>query len=182
MKKEAIKLDSGKPRLGLFPTEAIMAGGRALTYGVDKYADYNYKQGKGLDWNRYYDALLRHTFAWIGGEEYDKESGLRHTDHMMACCAMLADAVESGIGKDTRFKSLEDKIAELPTGPVTLEAHPRFTDPDKEWVIRDHHIPATLETKREPTWEELTTPTGQCKRCGAETYNHMACCCEGDKE
>jgi len=100
----SVKYDQGKPRLGLFPTEAILAGGRALTYGVDKYADYNYKQGEGLDWNRYYDALLRHLFAWIGGEEYDKESGLRHTDHVMACAAMLSDAVESGIGKDTRFK------------------------------------------------------------------------------
>lgn len=100
----AIKYDGGKPRLGLFPTHAILAGGRALTYGVDKYSDYNYKKGDGLDWNRYYDALLRHLFAWIGGEEYDSESGLRHTDHIVACSAMLADAVESKIGKDTRFK------------------------------------------------------------------------------
>lgn len=99
----SVKYDEGKPRLGLFPTEAILAGGRALTYGVAKYNDYNYKNGEGLDWNRYYDALLRHLFAWIGGEDKDKESGLSHLDHMMACSAMLTDAVNSGIGKDTRF-------------------------------------------------------------------------------
>lgn len=100
----SVKYDQGKPRLGLIPTEAIMAAGRALTYGVDKYSDYNYKKGEGLDWNRYYDALLRHLYAWIGGEEYDLESGLRHTDHVVACASMLCDAVESNIGKDTRFK------------------------------------------------------------------------------
>ena len=101
---KAVKYDNGKPRLGLIPTHAMLGMGRALTYGVDKYSDYNYKNGEGLDWNRYYDALLRHLFAWIGGEEMDKESKLRHTDHVLACAAMLSDAVESKIGKDTRFK------------------------------------------------------------------------------
>ncbi len=99
----SVKHDQGKPRLGLIPTEAMLAAGRALTYGVDKYSDYNYKNGEGLDWNRYYDALLRHLFAWIGGEENDKESNLSHLDHVMACSSMLADAVNSNIGKDTRF-------------------------------------------------------------------------------
>jgi len=108
----SVKHDQGKPRLGLIPTEAILAAGRALTYGVDKYADYNYKTGEGLDWNRYYDALLRHLFAWIGGEEKDKESNLSHLDHVMACSSMLADAVESGIGKDTRFKKLNKPTKE----------------------------------------------------------------------
>ena len=100
----SVKHDQGKPRLGLIPTEAMLAAGRALTYGVDKYSDYNYKNGEGLDWNRYYDALLRHLFAWIGGEENDKESKLSHLDHVMACSSMLADAVNSNIGKDTRFE------------------------------------------------------------------------------
>ena len=106
----AVKADTGKPRLGLFPTHAIFAAGRALTYGADggKYGDYNYKtdspNNPPLDWNRYYDALLRHLFAWIGGEENDPESKLSHIDHVVACSAMLADAVNSGIGKDTRFK------------------------------------------------------------------------------
>jgi len=117
---EAVKHDAGKPRLGLFPTQAILAGGRALTYGVDKYEDFNYKKGKGLDWNQYYDALLRHLFAWIGGEENDKESGLRHTDHVMACCAMLADAVESNIGKDNRFNASKKVYGEWLTTPLML--------------------------------------------------------------
>ncbi len=105
----AIKHDKNKPRLGLIPTEAMLAAGRALTYGADggKYGDYNYKtdtpNNPPLDWNRYYDALLRHLFAWIGGEENDKESKLSHLDHVMACSSMLADAVNSNIGKDTRF-------------------------------------------------------------------------------
>ena len=76
-----------------------------MTYGVKKYNDYNYKTGEGLDWNRIYDALLRHLSKWIGGEDIDKESGLNHLDHVGACTCMLQDLVFSGIGRDTRFES-----------------------------------------------------------------------------
>jgi hypothetical protein len=102
---ESIKYDDGKPKMGLCPPNAIFAMARAFTYGALKYDDFNYKKGKGLDWNRYYDALLRHLFAWIGGEECDKESGLSHLDHVLSCAAMLTDAQESNIGVDNRFKS-----------------------------------------------------------------------------
>lgn len=101
---EAIKYDDGKAKIGLIPAHAAFAMGRALGYGALKYDSYNYKNGMGLDWDRYYNALLRHLFAWLGGEEFDTESGLRHTDHVLSCAAMLSDAVESKIGKDTRFK------------------------------------------------------------------------------
>jgi len=118
---EAVKHDGEKPRLGLVPPKAVFEIGKAMTYGSKKYEDYNYKKGGGLDWNRYYDALLRHVNAWLDGEEYDKESGLRHTSHAGACMVMLIDAVESGIGKDTRFK---EKLTghRKPGWPFTDEA------------------------------------------------------------
>jgi hypothetical protein len=101
---ESTKYDDGKPKMGLCPPHAVFAMARALTYGALKYDTYNYKTGVGLDWDRHYNALLRHLFAWIGGEEFDPESGLRHTDHVLSCAAMLSDQVESKIGTDTRFK------------------------------------------------------------------------------
>ena len=102
---EAVKYDGDKPMLSLVPTHAMLGMGRALTYGAKKYANFNYKQGDGLDWDRYSSALLRHLFAWLGGEDKDPESGLNHIDHVLACSGMLADAVYSEIGKDTRFPS-----------------------------------------------------------------------------
>ncbi len=104
-KLTAVKYDGEKPMLSLIPTHAILGMGRALTYGAKKYDNFNYKQGEGLNWDRYSSALLRHLFAWLGGENIDKESGLNHLDHMLACAGMLTDAVYSGIGKDTRFNS-----------------------------------------------------------------------------
>ena len=136
---KAIKFDNAKPMLGLFPSHAIFAGGRALTYGAKKYNNYNYKQGEGLDWNRYYDALLRHLFAWIGGEDNDKESKLSHLDHMMACAAMLTDAVNSGIGKDTRFNNKGQwKEKWSPLGVQYQREEP-------VWTTGDHHKPSVLD-------------------------------------
>ena len=140
----SVKYDEGKPRLGLFPTQAILAGGRALTYGVEKYSDYNYKNGEGLDWNRYYDALLRHLFAWIGGEDNDKESKLSHLDHVMACCAMLADAVNSGIGKDTRFNTPKDAWDDIEY-PSQRGYECDTTTEKGLYVIKDYHKPAVKQ-------------------------------------
>lgn len=101
---DAVKFDKEKPRLGLIPPKAIFSTGRALTYGAKKYHEYNYKTGKGLDWDRVFSPLMRHLESWIGGEDIDPESGLNHLDHAGACMAMLQDLVFSKIGMDTRFK------------------------------------------------------------------------------
>ena len=105
---KAIKHDKDKPKLGLVPPKAIIAIGKAMTFGSKKYDPYNYKLGKGLDWDQYYNALLRHLMAWLDGEDNDVESGLNHLSHMGACAVMLIDSVESKIGTDTRFKGAKN--------------------------------------------------------------------------
>lgn len=101
----AVKYDDEKPKLGLVPPKAIIQIGKAMTFGAKKYNNYNYKSGKGLDWDQYYNALLRHLMSWMDGENLDPESKLNHLSHMGACAVMLIDAVQSNIGKDTRFVS-----------------------------------------------------------------------------
>lgn len=107
---EAVKYDNGKPELALLPTHAIIGIGKALTYGKKKYTKagvsgaFNYKKGRGLTWLQISSALLRHLFAWLGGEELDEESGLNHLYHCGACVVMLIDLVDSKKGEDDRFK------------------------------------------------------------------------------
>ena len=100
---EAIKYDTGKPEMMLFPPKALWGITEALTYGVGKYCDYNYKLGKGLNWSRPFNATMRHLTQWNFGEDIDTESGLNHLKHAGASIAMLIDLVESKIGKDDRF-------------------------------------------------------------------------------
>lgn len=46
------------------------------TMGARKYADRNWE--KGLTWGRVFAAMMRHAWAWWGGEERDRENGQHH--------------------------------------------------------------------------------------------------------
>ena len=102
----AVKHDSGKPMMGLLPPKALRAIADIFTYGAAKYANHNYKHGDGLNWDRVYDACLRHLNAWNDGEDNDQETGKSHLYHAGCCIMMLIDLVDSGIGHDGRFKKI----------------------------------------------------------------------------
>ena len=96
MPKEAIKKDLGKPQIHLIPTQALLGIAKVMTYGIGKYSEYNYRNGKGLNWMRVYDALQRHLIAWVSGETYDKETGENHLYHAGCCLVMLIDLQTRG--------------------------------------------------------------------------------------
>ncbi len=98
----AVKHDVDKNRLELIPAAALCAVGEVFTFGAQKYGAENYR--KGMKWSRLLGALLRHTFAWAGGEDFDKESGYRHLAHMGCCVLMLIDASINQLGEDDRWK------------------------------------------------------------------------------
>lgn len=58
--------------------------GWVLTFGAKKYGPENWKKLENLA-TRYYAACRRHLLDWADGEELDKESGLPHLIHAMAC-------------------------------------------------------------------------------------------------
>lgn len=99
---EGVKHDAGKPRLSLFPREAIEEIGKVLTFGAKKYADHNWR--RGMAWSRLADAALRHLFAWIDGEGNDPEWGLSHLAHAGCCIAFLIAFERSAQGTDDRYK------------------------------------------------------------------------------
>lgn len=95
------KDDAEKPKMHLLPHDAIMGVAHVMTYGARKYAEHNWRQA--TEWNRYYDAALRHLFAWQMGEDLD-ESGLSHLDHAAASVLMLSSLVKTRTGTDDRFR------------------------------------------------------------------------------
>ena len=99
------KADAGKPNLSLLPPEALLAAGRAFSYGEKKYAAHNYRHD--LVTSRIVASLLRHIVAWMGREEIDEENGLSHIDHIVACAMMLAtNAANPAL--DDRYRPGED--------------------------------------------------------------------------
>lgn len=95
-----IKHDSGKPRMELLDPYAMGQVSLVLTKGADKYSAYNWTNG--IAYGRMLGAALRHIFAYIGGEDLDKETGLPHIAHAMAELMFL-------LGMSQRHPELDDR-------------------------------------------------------------------------
>ena len=82
---EGKKYDEGKNRMGLVLqgfANALWEVGRVGTFGCTKYGEGNWQYlENGID--RYKDALFRHLFQYMQGEEIDKESGIKHLSHAL---------------------------------------------------------------------------------------------------
>lgn len=102
-----VKHDSGKPRMELLDPLALQGLAQVLTFGASKYpGPHNWR--KGFAYSRLLGAALRHIFAFMNGQDTDKESGLSHIDHALACLMFLSNHVKTGIGKDDRYKASLD--------------------------------------------------------------------------
>lgn len=82
--EKAMRFNEGKLEWSLVDYEAISPLVETLTFGAKKYARDNWK--KGLDKEKILDSMMRHMVAIMDGEEYDAESGVLHTGHIMANC------------------------------------------------------------------------------------------------
>ena len=100
--KEGTKYDSGKPRMDLLDSYAMIQLAEVLTFGAKKYAAHNWR--KGINKSRLIAALLRHTFAYLGGQDKDEETGLSHIAHAMCCCMFLL-GLESRTDLDDRYNA-----------------------------------------------------------------------------
>ena len=109
---EGRKDDAGKTRFELVPPEVVFAIAQILTFGAEKYHDRNWEQG--MSWGRVFGALMRHMWAWWGGQgpttksflfgDMDEETGYSHLWHAACCIAFLVAYEERGHGTDDRFK------------------------------------------------------------------------------
>lgn len=84
------KFDGDKIRLELLEPEFIKGIGKIITFGANKYSADNWKKADGEDITRIKGALLRHLYAYLGGEEFDPETGESHLYHA-GCNLMFLD-------------------------------------------------------------------------------------------
>lgn len=82
------KDDKTKRRLSLIPIKCLNSIVDVLEYGVKKYGLGNWKHVPDAN-TRYFDAAIRHLFAWRDGEKLDPETNLPHLAHA-ACCVIFA--------------------------------------------------------------------------------------------
>jgi hypothetical protein len=75
--------------------------GVAMLEGAAKYGRHNYR-AVGVRASVYYDALMRHAFAWFEGEDIDPDSGMSHITKAIATLVVLRDAMIQGKLEDDR--------------------------------------------------------------------------------
>jgi len=74
------KFDNGKLQWHLLPIRPLKQIVRVMQFGADKYGPFDWQRLKDPE-ERYYNALLRHIFAWREGEKLDPETGIHHLAH-----------------------------------------------------------------------------------------------------
>ncbi|MGE4272081.1 MAG: dATP/dGTP diphosphohydrolase domain-containing protein [Desulfitobacterium sp.] len=91
---QAAKADAGKPKLSLVPPQILHEIAEIRDYGNRKYGDPD--NWRTVDIDRYFDALLRHTWAMVekGIASKDKESGLKHASHAACNLAFILQIME----------------------------------------------------------------------------------------
>tara|TARA_Y100001951_G_C11227671_1_gene232661 strand:+ start:140 stop:427 length:288 start_codon:yes stop_codon:yes gene_type:complete len=87
MSDSFVKFDEGKRRWRLIPFGIVNDIVDVFDLGAQKYGVDNWK--KCEDWDRYFDALMRHVIAWRQGEKLDPETHKHHLAHAICCAIFL---------------------------------------------------------------------------------------------
>lgn len=91
--KQKAKADKGKIKPALVPPQIIRDIAVVREYGCEKY--HSPDNWKKVEKERYENALLRHTLAWMDDKQSkDKESGIEHYKHMACNMAFLCEMYE----------------------------------------------------------------------------------------
>jgi hypothetical protein len=97
---EGRKDDGGKPTFDLLPWGALAEIQAVLEYGAQKYEPWNW--ARGMKWLRLWNAVMRHLWAWVRGEDNDAETGLSHLAHAVCSLLFLIEYRRAGLGTDDR--------------------------------------------------------------------------------
>jgi hypothetical protein len=130
-------LGSDKLPIHLWPTTATALGCLGLLDGMLKYGRSNFR-AVGVRASIYFDAANRHLNAWFEGENEDKDSGLCHLAHALACIAIIVDARAAGKLTDDRMfpGGYRAHVESLTPHVARLKA--RYADRDpKHYTVAD---------------------------------------------
>lgn len=88
-KQQGLRFNSGKVRHDLVPSFAQNEYAKVMTKGAEKYAERNWENG--MKWSIVLASMERHLQAIKRGEDFDPETGLYHSAHIMCNAAFLTE-------------------------------------------------------------------------------------------
>lgn len=131
---------------------------KVYAMGEAKYDRYNYL--KGYEWSLSIDALFRHLFAFLAGEERDPESGLLHTSHVAWHAQTLTSFQLRGL------RQFDDRAP----GEATQVQASRITEDPERCAC---HVKAEVDYRGE--WPPDTRIAGQLVCCGGTEVHLLSC-------
>lgn len=111
--KDAVGI--AKAPMSCVPAPVLLELGLAMAEGARKYGRHNYRV-TGVRTSVYYDAAMRHLFAFWEGQDVDPDSGLSHLVKAMACLTVLRDADMRGMLEDDRPPKTGDDWVQTANG------------------------------------------------------------------
>lgn len=97
------RFNEGKTRWSLLPIKTLEGAANVLTFGAEKYGDYNWT--KGLPVRETSESLLRHMFSFLyDNEDDDPESGFSHIDHVIVNAIFIKYMLENKPHLDDRIR------------------------------------------------------------------------------
>lgn len=130
------RFNQGKTRYELIPAFAQEQYARVMTKGAEKYGDNNWK--RGMKWTVVLASLERHLSAIKSGEDYDKESGLLHSAHIMANAGFITEYYKIYPEGDDRDVSWKNRRFSIHTSVIKICDITQFSRP---WVKFDDEMP-----------------------------------------
>lgn len=121
-------------RFGGMDAWAALELARVYGYGEGKYERFNYL--KGYAWSLSIDALFRHLFAFLAGENADPESGLLHTAHVAWHAQTLTAFALRGLGTDDRYQQAD-------TSEI-VDSRPTYSDFCERWAVSPDSDPCSF--------------------------------------
>lgn len=115
-----LRYNEGKPRYDLLPPEALDALATHYGAGAKKYADRNWE--RGMAWCKCFASMMRHSWAWMRGEDIDPETGSHHMIAVAWNAIAIFTYYQRRIGEDDR--PVIDNVAPRPlqTSSISLAA------------------------------------------------------------
>ena len=104
-----VKDNRGKPQVDLIPSKPLLAVGRVLGFGANKYKPHNWRLG--LSWTQTMGSAMRHLLAFNDGEDIDPESGECHVDNALCQLLFLSEYFHTQTGEDDRFSAISKEDA-----------------------------------------------------------------------
>lgn len=89
MEDKGKRYNDGKTRFDLIPQFAEQEYAKVLTKGAEKYAERNWELG--MKWSKVISSMKRHLAAIERGEDFDPETGLLHSAHVMCNAGFLTE-------------------------------------------------------------------------------------------